>query len=187
MLEVELKVRVADLDPIRKRLLTLSAEFCGKAHEHDIYYNAPHRDFGKTDEAVRVRYTNDHAVVTYKGPKIKKFGLKAREELNFSVESGETFETMLDRLGFTKTLEVNKWRENYRLGAASIALDQVEELGTFAEIEIITEDDGENPTAEIEKIAREIGADGTPILESYLELVLANLEGHQTREMRRTL
>ena len=71
-------------------------------HEHDIYYNAPHRDFGQTDEAVRVRYTDDHAVVTYKGPKIKKFGLKAREELNFAVESGETFETMLDRLGFTK-------------------------------------------------------------------------------------
>lgn len=173
MLEVELKVRVLSLDPVRERLLAHNAEFCGKAHEHDIYYNAPHRDFGKTDEAVRVRYTNDHAVVTYKGPKIKKFGLKAREELNFSVECGGTFETMLDRLGFTKTLEVNKWRENYQLGVASIALDQVEELGTFAEIEIITEDEGENPTAEIEKIAREIGADGTPILESYLELVLA--------------
>lgn len=173
MLEVELKVRVPNMDPIRKRLLALNAEFCGKAHEHDIYYNAPHRDFGKTDEAVRVRYTNNHAVVTYKGPKIKKFGLKAREELNFSVESGEVFETMLDRLGFTKTLEVNKWRENYRLGRASIALDQVEELGTFAEIEIIAENDRENPTVLIEKIAREIGTDGTPILESYLELVLA--------------
>jgi len=177
MLEVELKVRVPDLDPIRKRLLALNAEFCGKAHEHDIYYNAPHRDFGKTDEAVRVRYTNDHAVVTYKGPKIKKFGLKAREELNFSVESGEVFETMLDRLGFTKTLEVNKLRENYRLGRASIALDQVEELGTFAEIEIIAEDERENPTAMIEKIAKEIGANGTPLLESYLELVLRQRNG----------
>ncbi|MDD5144506.1 CYTH domain-containing protein, partial [Methanoregula sp.] len=72
-----------------------------------------------------------------------------------------------------KTLEVNKWRENYRLGRASIALDQVEELGTFAEIEIIAENDRENPTVLIEKIAREIGTDGTPILESYLELVLA--------------
>ena len=85
-------------------------------HEHDIYYNAPHRDFGQTDEAVRVRYTDDHAVVTYKGPKIKKFGLKAREELNFAVESGKTFETMLDRLGFTRTLEVNKWRETLQAG-----------------------------------------------------------------------
>jgi len=173
MLEVELKVKIPSLDPVRECLLAQKAEFLGKMHEHDIYYNAPHRDFGKTDEAVRVRYTNDHAVVTYKGPKIKKFGLKAREELNFAVESGDAFETMLVRLGFTETTEVNKWRENYKLGTASIALDSVDELGTFAEIEVIVENEDDNPTALIEKIAYEIGADREPILESYLELILA--------------
>ena len=173
MLEVELKVRVPSLDPVREQLMKKKATSCGRMHEHDIYYNAPHRDFGKTDEAVRVRYTDDHAVVTYKGPKIKKFGLKAREELNFAVESGEAFETMLTRLGFTRTTEVNKWRETFRLGAASIALDSVDELGTFAEIEVIAENEADNPTAVIEKIAKEIGADGEPILASYLELLLS--------------
>ncbi len=178
MLEIELKVKIPSLDPVRERLVTKNAEFSGKVHEHDIYYNAPHRDFGKTDEAVRVRYTDNHAVVTYKGPKIKKFGLKAREELNFAVESGEIFETMLLRLGFTKTTEVNKWRENYKLGKASISLDTVDELGTFAEIEILVENDNENPTGIIETIAKEIGADSTPILESYLELILMQRNGH---------
>ena len=173
MLEVELKVRVPSLDPVRKRLTEQNAEFLGKLHEHDIYYNAPHRDFGVTDEAVRVRYTDDRAVVTYKGPKIKMFGLKAREELNFAVESGTAFETMLVRLGFTRTTEVNKWRENYKLGTAVISLDTVEELGTFAEIEVIAENEADNPTAMIEKIAKEIGADGEPILASYLELLLS--------------
>jgi adenylate cyclase class 2 len=179
MLEVELKVRVPSLDNVRERLISLNAAPGGKLHEHDIYYNAPHRDFGQTDEAVRVRYTNDHAVVTYKGPKIRKFGLKAREELNFAVESGPVFETMLDRLGFTKTTEVNKWRENFRLGAASISLDSVEELGTFAEIEIIVEDENADPTRQIEKIAKEIGAAGEPILQSYLELLLSKRSADQ--------
>jgi adenylate cyclase class 2 len=172
MLEVELKVKIPSLDPVREQLKRKNAEFLGKVHEHDIYYNAPHRDFGKTDEAVRVRYTDDHAVVTYKGPKIKKFGLKAREELNFAVECGETFEKMLDRLGFTRTTEVNKWRESYKLGAASIELDTVDELGTFAEIEVIAENESDNPTAVIEKIANEIGVVGKPLLASYLELLL---------------
>jgi adenylate cyclase class 2 len=179
MLEVELKVRVPSLDNVRERLISLNAAPGGKLHEHDIYYNAPHRDFGQTDEAVRVRYTNDHAVVTYKGPKIRKFGLKAREELNFAVESGPVFETMLDRLGFTKTTEVNKWRENFRLGAASISLDSVEELGTFAEIEIIVEDENADPTLQIEKIAKDIGAAGEPILQSYLELLLSKRSADQ--------
>ena len=173
MLEVELKVKVPSLDPVREQLARKQARSTGKVHEHDIYYNAPHRDFGKTDEAVRVRYTDDHAVVTYKGPKIKKFCLKAREELNFAVESGATFETMLDRLGFTRTLEVDKWRETYRLGNASVSLDTVEGLGTFAEIEVITENENDNPTGLIEMIAKEIGVEGEPILASYLELLLA--------------
>ena len=173
MLEVELKVKIPSLDPAREQLVRRNAQSCGKVHEHDVYYNAPHRDFSITDEAVRVRYTGDHAVVTYKGPKIKKFGLKAREELNFAVESGKTFETMLDRLGFTKTLEVNKWRETFRLGTASVSLDTVDGLGTFAEIEVIVENESDNPTGQIGKIAKEIGVDGEPILASYLELLLA--------------
>ena len=173
MLEVELKVKIPSLDPIRENLGKNNAQFLGKVHEHDIYYNAPHRDFGVTDEAVRVRYTDDHAVVTYKGPKIKKFGLKAREELNFAVENGKTFETMLDRLGFTRTTEVNKWRENYKFGSASICLDTVDELGTFAEIEVIIENEADNPTVAIEKIAKEIGVEGETLLASYLELLLA--------------
>lgn len=180
MLEVELKVRIPSTGTVRERLMQQKAEFLGRVHEHDIFYNAPHRDFGRTDEAVRVRYTGDRAVVTYKGPKIKKFGLKAREELNFAVESGEAFETMLDRLGFTRTLEVNKWRENYRLGNAAVCLDEVEGLGTFAEIEVITENGDENPTDQIEKIAKGIGIEGEPILASYLELLLAKNSAGQS-------
>lgn len=173
MLEVELKVKVPSLEPVRRHLLENGAECSGRIHEHDIYYNAPHRDFGKTDEAVRVRYTNGHAVVTYKGAKIKTFGLKAREELNTAVESGEIFETMLDRLGFTRTTEVNKWRENFRYAGAAVSLDEVDELGTFVEIEIIAEDEHSPAAFLIERIAQEIGVSGEPILASYLELLLA--------------
>jgi adenylate cyclase class 2 len=180
MLEVELKVKVPSLESVRKLLLEKGAECSGRIHEHDIYYNAPHRDFGITDEAVRVRYTNDHAVVTYKGAKIKKFGLKAREELNTAVESGEVFETMLDRLGFTKTTEVNKWRENFRYSDAAICLDEVDELGTFVEIEIMTEDENSHAAVVIQRIAKEIGVSGEPILASYLELLLSKRSAVQS-------
>jgi adenylate cyclase class 2 len=180
MLEFELKIRISSLDPVRHQLIGHNARFCGRIHEHDIYYNAPHRDFSVTDEAIRVRYTNDHAVVTYKGAKIKTSGLKAREELNTLVDSGAVFEQMLDRLGFTRTAEVNKWRENYQLSGAAISLDEVEDLGTFVEIEILAEDENSNPAARIEKIAQEIGVYGEPILASYLELLLSKQSGAQS-------
>jgi adenylate cyclase class 2 len=165
---------------VRKELIGHNAQFCGRVHEHDIYYNAPHRDFGVTDEAIRVRYTNGHAVVTYKGAKIKTSALKAREELNLVVDSGAVFEQMLDRLGFTRTAEVNKWRENYRLSGAAITLDEVEGLGTFAEIEIMAEDENSGTAIRIEEIAKEIGVCGEPILASYLEMLLSKQSGAQS-------
>jgi adenylate cyclase class 2 len=177
MLEIELKVQVDSFDPVRRRLQERHAEFSGKVHEHDVYYNAPHRDFGKTDEALRVRYTDDHAIVTYKGAKLQQYGLKAREELNIVVGSGRLFEQMLDRLGFTKTAEVNKWRENYRLGDAAISLDVVDELGTFVEIEVIAEKEGPAAAGQIGKIAEGLGITGEPILASYLELLLTKRSG----------
>ena len=180
MLEIELKVRVPSLDPVRRRLVGHNARFFGRIHEHDVYYNAPHRDFGMTDEAVRVRYTNDHAVITYKGAKIKASALKAREELNTAVEYGEVFEAILDRLGFTRTAEVNKWRENYQLGDTAISLDSVEELGTFVEIEVMAEGDDKVASAQIETISKEIGIQGEPILASYLELLLSKRSGVQS-------
>ena len=180
MLEFELKVRTSSLDPVRQQLIGHNARFCGRIHEHDIYYNAPHRDFGITDEAIRVRYTNDHALVTYKGAKIKTSGLKAREELNIVVDSGTVFEQMLDRLGFTRTAEVNKWRENYRLFDAAITLDEVEGLGTFVEIEVLAEDESSDAAARIQEIAKEIGVDGEPILDSYLEMLLSKRSAAQS-------
>jgi adenylate cyclase class 2 len=171
MLEIELKVRVDALGPVRQRLQQLNAEFSGRVHEHDIYYNGSHRNFATTDEALRVRYAGGKAVVTYKGAKLKNLGLKAREELNTEVESGEVFGEILARLGFLKTAEVNKWREHYRYGNASIALDEVEHLGTFVEIEVIADTKTKAAQKRIETIKKELGITGEAILASYLELL----------------
>ena len=139
-----------------------------------IFTTTPHTGILEKLMKPRVRYTDNHAVVTYKGAKLKQYGLKAREELNFAVESGEIFEQMLDRLGFLKTAEVNKWRENFQLGKAAISLDMIDELGTFVEIEIMTEADNATATDQIQKIAKEIGVNGEPILASYLNFYSLN-------------
>ena len=175
MLEIELKVRVYALGPVRKRLQQFNAESFGRVHEHDIYYNAPHRNFAATDEALRVRYAGGKAVVTYKGAKVRNLGLKAREELNTAVESGEVFDQILTRLGFMRTAEVNKWREHYRYGNASIALDEVEHLGTFVEIEVIADTETKAATERIETIKKELGITGEAILASYLELLQSGM------------
>lgn len=176
MLEIEMKVKVTSLGPVRRRLLEQSAVFLDKVKEHDIYYNAPHRDFAKTDEALRIRYKNSNkrdAVFTYKGPKQPNLELKAREELNISINSGDVFELILQRLGFRSVAEVDKLRENYRYQGAMVSLDSVENLGTFVEIELSSDNEMENAIERINWIAKELGIKEEPILASYLELLLA--------------
>jgi adenylate cyclase class 2 len=173
MLEIELKVKVLSLAPVRENLREANALFVSRSYERDTYYNAPHRDFTQTDEALRVRYVNNAAVVTYKGAKLKNLGLKAREELNTAVESGEIFEQILSRLGFIRTAGVGKWRETYTLGPATISLDDVEGLGTFIEIEVIADGARDTILSEIDRVKKELGITGEAILDSYLELLLS--------------
>jgi adenylate cyclase class 2 len=173
MLEIELKVQVPDLTPVRQRLLALGARMTEKTGEHDIYYNAPHRDFAITDEALRVRYSSGRTIITYKGAKRRDLQFKAREELNVIVEDGVQFEKMLERIGFRKTAVVDKVREYYSFENASVALDDVGGLGSFVEIEVMRSESDASDTSMIENIAEKIGVRGEQILASYLELILA--------------
>ena len=120
-----------------------------------------------------VRYSNEKVIVTYKGAKIPGFEFKAREEINVAVENGTQFESILKRLGFRRTAVVDKMREYYRYGEASIALDDVASLGFFVEIELTGNETGPQVTGTINAIAEEIGVEGEHILSSYLELLLA--------------
>jgi adenylate cyclase class 2 len=170
ILEVEIKARVKDLGEIREHLLLRHATPSVRLHERDVYYNAPDRDFGVTDEALRLRTTEGGCLLTYKGPKIKDYRLKAREELNTGVESGNVTERILQRLGYVRVAEVEKWREYYDYKGAMVCLDEVKGLGTFIEIEAAS--DSENPEKFVREIAAELGVEGEPILASYLELLL---------------
>jgi adenylate cyclase, class 2 len=173
MLEVEIKARVPDLVPVRERILLGHGGTPVRVHERDVYYNAPHRDFGTTDEALRLRYAGGSCTLTYKGKKMAEYRLKAREELNCGVESGEVMETILKRLGFVQVAEVEKWREYYSYRGATVSLDEVKGLGSFVEIEAPGSPGMENPEEYVRDIAKELGVEGEPILASYLELLLA--------------
>jgi adenylate cyclase class 2 len=172
MIEYELKAKIEAIAPIREALLAREARCDGLREEHDRYYNHPCRDFGVTDEALRVRRVGTETVVTYKGAKLAGTVLKAREELNLLIDEGESFEVLLDRLGFRLTALVHKRRELWSLDGASIALDEVDELGTYAEVEVLGE--AGDPMAEdrVRTLASSLGITGEPITASYLELLL---------------
>jgi adenylate cyclase class 2 len=135
MYEVELKVR-ASHGPVRERL-EAAAEPLGTVTQEDTYYDAPHRDFAETDEALRVRQeTADdrRTVLTYKGPLVEAAS-KTREEAETAVESPAELRRVLDGLGFEPAAVVRKERERFALDGYTVTLDDVTDLGEFVEVE----------------------------------------------------
>lgn len=189
LLEIEAKIRVGALEPVQARLRERGAEHLGTRVERDTYYNAPHRDFAVTDEALRVRYSEPAPVpgkppspgaapvLTYKGPKLPGSGPKSREEIGVTVDEGGLLEQILERLGFRRTAVVVKERDLYRWEGFTIALDHVKGLGTFIEIEAPAGLHRAEAVRRIRRISEELGVQGESLSLSYLEMLLSTQKG----------
>ena len=176
MIEVEVKARA--FPGMRERIESLGALLVGRESHRDIYFNSPRRDFRKSDEAFRLRIKEEGARLTYKGPKLDR-DTKSRRELTVEIDCPETMEQILISLGFFRAGEVRKSRTKYRLGEATVALDEVEGLGSFVEVELAGGVEWSGEKEKVLAILRELGA-GESIRSSYLEMLLP--AGAETRE-----
>ena len=181
MLEIEQKFAHADFVAIEQRLAEWGAR-PGEGHtEADHYFNAPDRDFARTDEAFRLRRVGSANFLTYKGPK-RKDVVKIRTELEVPLRDGdeaaEQFMQLLVHLGYRPVAVVRKHRRMRHLEregfALTVCLDEVERLGRFAEVEILA------PEEQVDK-ARTVLADTAAALglselerRSYLGMLLAS-------------
>jgi adenylate cyclase class 2 len=181
MYEVEVKVR-ADHDAIQERLEHLGATQEATVEQVDTYYDAPHRDFAESDEALRLREIRPdgqsaagaaRTEFTYKGPLIGD-GTKTREEHESRVEDGDAMDAALQGLGFNPAHAVEKHRRRYSLRGYTVTLDRVRELGEFVEVEKSVPESEIDPAREgaLDLLA-DLGLDADDgITTSYLGLLL---------------
>lgn len=185
MYEVEIKVPAAH-DEVRSALVAAGAERLDKFRQVDTYYDAPHRDFAETDEALRLRretpsLDEDSAEtaaattkLTYKGPLIEAES-KTREEHETVVADDEAAAAILDGLGFEPAARVEKDRTFFALNGYTVSLDHVDGLGEFVEIEAETteSDDVADVREGAAAVLRSLGLDpDEQIRTSYLGLLL---------------
>lgn len=178
--EVEQKFPVSDMAALEARLAAIGATISEPQPEVDLYFAHPARDFARTDEALRIRRKGPLGSITYKGPKIDQTTKTRREiELPLSpgAESAEAWAGLLEALGFRPVAEVRKARRKVDIPwqgrRVEGSLDEVERLGSFAELELLVEADGlESAKACIASLAESLGLRVSE-RRSYLELLLA--------------
>lgn len=179
--EVELKFPVPDRAALASRLHDRQATPDEAVDHEDRYLAHPARDFATTGEAFRVRGEGLKNRITYKGAKHPDSAVKTREEIEVGFDSGLPARADLllafEHLGFREVLAVRKQRISYALQVdgrdLTVVIDDVEALGTFAEVETLVADrsDLADGQAAVLRLAHELGL-GTPEPRSYLRMLL---------------
>ena len=150
MIEVEVKARIDSFNEIEMKLEAIGASKAKTEFQEDIYFQSPIVDFAKTDEALRIRTTNNNTFITYKGPKLNR-DAKTRKEVEMKIESAEKASDIFAEIGFKPARTVRKNRQYYSYENFEISLDDVEGLPPYMEIEIALEN-GEDYSEAQDKI-----------------------------------
>ena len=172
MIEVEVKAKITSFNEIEKRLEALGAVKSRKEFQEDIYFASPIVDFAKTDEALRIRTTDNDIFITYKGPKLNSEA-KTRKEVEMSIESASKAKDIFEEIGFKEVRTVRKNRQYYTYENFEISLDDVEGLPPYMEIEIALDNSQEYDEAqsEIFRLFEKLGITDGFERTSYMELL----------------
>jgi adenylate cyclase class 2 len=149
-MEVEVKFHV-DLDKTRRAIESIGATFIREELQEDVYFSIP------LPELLRVRRVPNlgKAFLTYKF--IEDPGRNEEfDELEVEVSDFETTVEILHRLGYREDIVVRKRRLVYKLGEVTFELSEVEGLGDFLDIEVIS-NDVEYAKRRIWEIAEKLG------------------------------
>jgi adenylate cyclase, class 2 len=188
--EVEVKLHVADLPAIRRRLKQLHArQVSPRQHESNTLYDSPNKTLAHRGQLLRIRIERPappghgvktrslaRAVLTYKGPsdlpRGQQRGLrrryKVRAEYEVTLSDGEQMSHILTELHLRPAFRYEKFRTTYALPGLSnlkVELDETP-IGVFLELE--------GPPTAIDRAARRLGYTRLDyIVQSYGSLYLA--------------
>jgi adenylate cyclase class 2 len=186
MLEVELKYALTNAPTFGDKFASLGARKQATLVEEDQYFNAPDRDFGSTDEALRLRKVGSANILTYKGPK-KELSSKTRTEIEVMLAEGDDnakrCAELLSHAGFRPTRVVRKTRTKYEWDhqgfPVTASIDDVDGLGQFIELEIlVSEPDMGRARDVLLKLADSFGL-AHQERRSYLEMLLSKNHGER--------
>lgn len=174
--EVELKARLHQPEATESKAAQLGS-LVEEIFKEDVYF----RRKGDTSTVPADRYRLRREIEAGQMTNIVTFkqlrsldGVEVNDEVEFTVDDAHAFFRFADRFGFEPFVVKRKRSRAYKIGRAKVELNQVDYLGHFAEIEIVTDDEADVPQArlEISQVLAQIGlsqADLEP--RRYIDLI----------------
>ena len=147
MIEVEIKLKIKNIDTVKSDLITLGFTESDTLTETDTYFDNKNGDIRKSDNALRIRETINHTTkeqfcqINFKG---KKYDNKSmtRPEFETFVKDTNAITGIFNGLGYYAVApKVVKLRRLFKSAELHACLDTVEGLGDYLELESVIEDE----------------------------------------------
>jgi len=164
MLEIEVKLPVADPKAFRETLISAGARLeKERTAEDNTLYDFRSGELRKKGQALRLREAGRKTFLTFKGTPQKSRRFKVRDEFETEVRNGKQVRRILRSLGLIPAFRYRKHRTVFRKGTVKICLDETA-VGNFAELE------GER--SDIVRLAKTLGfSPARMIKRDYVELI----------------
>lgn len=140
--EIEVKAKVTDLPELTKRLEALGITFSEPIVQNDETF--VDKDFGdyaqfqKGKNVLRIRESNGKYIFTLKQPQANELDCIEKET---TISDPQEFREALIFMGYLPAVQIHKIRRKAKYKGYEICLDEVKELGTYIEVEKITDEE----------------------------------------------
>ena len=155
--EIETKAKVSSLENVLAPLLSLGVTFGESVSQVDRYFCNFEEDFSvwrPKANFLRIRRQGDHIFFTLKQPQSNELDVI---EKTLTAVDEETLAEMIALLGYHEVVTVSKKRRQCSYKDWTICVDEVEELGSFIEVEYVGEKDADDVQKEQKEFLQKIG------------------------------
>jgi adenylate cyclase class 2 len=173
-IEIEAKMRLADMPGLLHRLNELDAQEVDTLEELNSFFDDADGKLKATDQGLRVRIErrpdgSRTTVITHKGPRAHG-KLKSRTETEVTVHDARDAVSLLQALGYRLVLTFEKRRRRFELDGCRVELDQLPHVGRFVEIEGPSE-------ADVLAVREKLNLATEPLIKaSYIALLRTHLD-----------
>jgi adenylate cyclase class IV len=193
IIEIELRYRILDLEQISSFLAT--AQLLHTKHIVDVYLDAPERILWKQGIYIRIR-NNKHLDIKFNRACLQDATIQRLdhcEEHSFALPLELTKLHFLNELLASLNLKtiptadlqilksfnrfethyvIDKIRTSYRYKSFTIVIDEIKDLGTFLEIELMTNNENNIEKVKHDMRAALAGLNLEPVKSGYCELIV---------------
>lgn len=139
--EIEVKARVRDKMKLIERIESLNISLSQEIHQQDeTFVDDNFGDYAKLQTGkniLRIRKNDSKYIFTLKQPQKNELDCIEKET---EISKPEELRQAIILMGYKPMVKINKIRRKAKYGDYEICLDEVEGLGTYIEVEMITDD-----------------------------------------------